>query len=195
MTTTLALVTTLPAIPRADLLQEDLVSFPVDLASLQIWNSATGGRLVAAGTDDLGYVPGTWATASPMINSITSSGTTVAEYGRFRVKLPESYVSAGRVQIKCHCQVEVQANVSAELDIVVYESDKEGGIGADLNTTAAKNINAVAWADVTFEITATGLVAGDELDCRLHVALDDTAGANACIANIGKIELLCAIKG
>jgi hypothetical protein len=39
------------------------------------------------------------------------------------------------------------------------------------------------------------LTVGSRLDVLVTVALDDTGGANACIANIGSIEVLCDSRG
>lgn len=186
---------TLAAIPRSDLTQESLAKYVVPWEALRIFDAYATDLTGTASSDDLGLIGGTFASASPMVKTSTPSGTSITQKTRFCVQLPPEYVSAARVKLRVHARVEVAANVSATVDFSAYESNKEGGISADLVTTAATSINAITWADVDFEITATSLVAGDVLDVQMTLAINDTGATNAALGNIGSIELLCDIKG
>jgi hypothetical protein len=53
----------------------------------------------------------------------------------------------------------------------------------------------VTFADKNFEITATGLSPGDQLDIRITVAVVDAATGTAVEAALGAVELCLDIKG
>lgn len=185
----------LQSILRSDMLQENLVVNAVPWAHMRTFDAYATPLAAAPTSDDLGLSGGTIGSASPMIISTTSSGTTVTQKLRFEFILPSEYIPAGRVYVRLHSRVAVVANVSATVDISAYESNSEAGISADLCITGATTINSATWADRDFILTATGLIVGSRLDVLVTVALDDTGAANACIANIGSIEILCDTKG
>jgi maleate cis-trans isomerase len=51
------------------------------------------------------------------------------------------------------------------------------------------------FAAKSFTITSSGLVAGDVLDIRLTIAVNDAATVTAVTPTIAAIDLLCDIKG
>lgn len=192
---TVALSGTLQNIVRSDLLQENLVVHAVPWAHMRTFDAYATPLAAAPTSDDLGLSGGAHGTASPMLISTTSSGTTITQKVRFEYVMPAHYIPAGRVYIRIHSRVEVTANVSATVDVIAYESNKEAGISADLCITGATTINSATWASRDFILTATALTVGDRLDVLVTVALDDTGATNACIANIGSIEVLFDSKG
>ena len=192
---TVALTGNIGYILRSDMLQENLISHPIPWSRLRTFD-AYGTLLPATpGDDDLGLVGGTIGTASPVVKSTTASTTTVTQKLRFEGILGEDYIAAGRCYVRIHCRVEVAAQVSATVDVSAYESDNEAGMSADLCITGATSINNDTWTSRDFVLTATALDVGSRLDVLVTVAADDTGGTNACIANIGSIELLYDTKG
>ena len=183
-------------IDRSDLIQDDLQVYNVNL--IAECRKADGTLLPTTpdGTN-LGLTAGTFGAASPMLIGSTSNNNAKSEITRIFLELPPEYQSGQTVTIRIHSRVDVVRQVSATVDVVCYEADKEAGIGADLCTTAAQSINSATWADKDFTITPTGLVAGDILDIEITGASDDTgAGAPSnghC--EIGAIQLLLDIKG
>ena len=192
---TVALTGTLQSILRTDLLQENLVVHSVPWAHMRTFDAYATPLAAAPDVDDLGLSGGTHGTATPMLISTTSSGTTITQKVRFEYTMPAHYIPAGRVYIRLHSRVQVAAAVSATVDVIAYESNKEAGVSADLCITGATTINSDVWADKDFILTSTALTVGDRLDILVTVALDDTGGANACIANIGSVEVLHDSKG
>jgi hypothetical protein len=192
---TVALTGTLQNIVRSDLLQENLVVHAVPWAHMRTFDAYATPLAAAPTSDDLGLSGGTHGTATPMVISTTSSGTTITQKLRFEYVMPAHYIPAGRVYIRLHSRVAVAAAVSATVDVICYESNSEAGVSADLCITGATTINSDVWADKDFILTATALTVGSRLDVLVTVALDDTGGANACIANIGSIEVLFDSKG
>lgn len=187
----------LPEQPRSRLQQDALASFPVKLTDFRVWDAFQTVLPGTSASDDLGLYGGTWATSSPAIKTydVKAAGA-LNLYARVLMQLPECYDAGQTVQIRAKAgMVTTVADVSCTLDFVVYESDKFAGIGSDLCATAATTINSLTQADKDFTITATGLTAGDILDVRMHVAVNDAASATAVIAQIGAVELLCDIRG
>ncbi len=87
------------------------------------------------------------------------------------------------------------ADVAATLDVEALESDGDGGVGSDLVTTVAQDINSLTLSDNDFTIDASALAPGDMLDVRIAVTVNDAASATAVIAAIGAVSLLCDIRG
>lgn len=191
---TVNLAGTLPEILRSSITQELLASYMIPWVDFRVWDAMQTNLPGTAANDDLALIGGTWATASPMIQSSNPTGGTVTQYARFQFEFPPEYDAGQRVYVRCRAKVAVACQVSNTLDVVAYEGDKEGGIGADLCTTAAQTLT-TSFANYDFVLTPTNLTAGDILDARLHVALDDTGGAHAGIVSIGKVAIVCDIRG
>lgn len=188
----------MPTIARSSLVQDPNSVFAVPMTSLRVWDAIGTNLPGSAANDDLGLDGGTWATNSPCITTgdVKAVSTLANRYARFQFALPAEYDAGQTVTLRLHAGMKTTvADQSCTVDAVVYKSDKEAGIGADICATAAQSINSLTDANYDFVITPTGLTAGDVLDIRLDVAYHDDATATAVIAQIGAIELLCDIKG
>jgi hypothetical protein len=185
------------AIARSKLEQNTLAIFPVDLNTLRVWDAYNTVLASTPGSaDDLALVGGTFGTAHQLVQTGDVKATTTTRYARFQVPLPAEYDDGETVQIRLYAGMETTvADTSALVDVVAYEIDGTGGISADLVTTAATTANSLTYANVDFTLTATSLVAGDILDVRIAFAVTDGATATAVIGSIGKIALLCDIRG
>lgn len=185
------------AIPRSKLAQDALAIIPVPLERLRVWNAYATNLPGTSSSDDLGLDDGTFATGSQTVRTydVKNAGA-VTLYARFRVALPECYDAGQTLTLRFMAgMVTTVASVSATLDLQAYKVNREGSIGSDLCTTSAISINSLTHANRDFTITPTGLVAGDVLDCRIAVAVNDSGTGTAVIASIGAIELLADIKG
>ena len=197
-TVTNAMVHAAAGIARSKLAQDDLTKYAIPWESFKVWNAYATGLANTATADDMGLIGGTWASASPMLQTIDQKNNTTATscYARFFVALPAEYVTGETVQIRFNCyMVTTVASTTATVDLVAYESTKAGGIGADLCTTSATSINSLTPANVDFTINPAGLVAGDILDCRVDIAINDTGTGTAVIGAIGYAALMCDVKG
>lgn len=186
------------AIARSKLAQDDLKAFVIPWHAFRVWDAYGSNLPTAATADDLGLVGGTWATDSPELQTIDQKNNTTATscFGRFQVVLPAEYVTGETVQIRFNCyMLTTVASTTATVDLVAYESDKGGSIGSDLCTTSPTSINSLTPANVDFTINAAGLAAGDILDCRVDIAINDTATGTAVIGAIGYAAMLCDVKG
>lgn len=192
----LAVEGAIPTVPRSSLVQDANAVFTVPMVSLRVWDAIGTNLPGTAANDDLGLDGGTWATDSPCITSGDVKASSSTRYARFQVALPVEYEAGQTVTMRFHAGMKTTvAATSCTLDLVVFKSDEEAGIGADICATAAQSINSLTDADIDFVITPTGLTAGDVLDCRIAVTWVDAATGTAVIAQIGAIQLLCDIKG
>jgi hypothetical protein len=170
-------------IPRTDLAEEALTPLPVDLTEMR--DALTGLSLA-----------GVFGTDAPTLMTDNVKASTATAYARFRFCLPESYVTGHDVQVRVRGgMLTTVADTSATVDIVCYEDDEDGGISADLCTTAAQSINSLTKADKDFVITATSLAAGSMLDIRVTVAVVDAATVTAVAAEISSLKVLVDLKG
>lgn len=183
---------------RTSILKQDaLAMFPVKFTDLRVWDAFQTNLPGTAATDDLALVGGTFATSPPTISAgdCKALGAT-SRYARFMVELPECYEAGETVTISLSAgMVTTVASVSCTVDVECYEIDKIGGIGSDLCTTSATTINSLVFAAKAFTITPSGLTAGDVLDVRITIAVNDGATGTAVTPTIAGIDLLCDIKG
>lgn len=184
-------------IARSKLAQDTLAKYAIPLTSFRVHDAMQTNLPGTSANDDLALIGGTFGTNSPEIKTsdLKAAGATT-RYARALIQLPPEYDDAQTVEIRVKGGMETTvADTSATVDVECYESDKSGGVGSDLCTTAAQSINSLTAADKDFTITASGLVAGDILDVRITVAVNDAASGTAVVAALGAIELLCDIRG
>jgi hypothetical protein len=163
-----------------------------------VWDAYQTNLPGTSANDDLGLIGGTFATGSPSIQTSDLGGAgATSRYARAMIPLPVEYVDGETVILRFRAgMVTTVADTTATLDVEAFESDREAGIGADLCATAATTINSTTLADKDFTITATTLAAGEWLDVRIHIAINDAGDGGAGITGIiGSAELLCDIKG
>lgn len=185
------------AIARTQLAQESLAKFVIPLTEFRIHDAlATALGATATSDDDLALVGGTFGSASPTITTTDIAGLSKTRRARVLYTLPPEYDASNDVQVRLMAgTVGGTADVSATIDVEAYESNKTGGVGSDLCATAAQSINSATFAAKDFVITASGLVAGDILDIRVTIAVDDTGGAGTLEAAFGSCEVLLDIRG
>jgi hypothetical protein len=183
-------------IARTKLLQEDLVAIGVPLSSLKVWDDLSANLPGTAAADDLAIIEGTWGTDAPTIQTSDAKAATVTQYARFEIPISDSYVLGQTIQIRIRAgMITTISDTSATVDLQVYVNDGDGAAGSDLCTTAAQSINSLTKADFDFTLTGTSLVRGDVLDCRVAIAITDSATGTAVIGEISKISLLQDIRG
>lgn len=183
---------------RLTILKQDaLAIFPVNMMDLRVWDAIQTNLPGTAATDDLALIGTTFGATAPLVTAgdCKALGATT-RYARCMVALPECYEAGETVTLSLSAgMVTTVASVSCTVDVECYEIDKVGGISADLCTTAATTINSLTFAAKAFTITPTALVAGDVLDIRLTIAVNDAATVTAVTPTIAGIDLLCDIRG
>lgn len=188
----------LPALARSELAQDNFAAYGVPFSLLRI-HDAFQTPISTAASDDLGMsTGGTFGTNAPYITAgdLKATGATTRR-ARFVFTLPAEYVAGESVRISAHAgMITSVADTSCTLDFEAYRFDLDGTVGgSDLVSTAAMSINSLTFAERAFELTASGLAAGDVLDIRVSIACTDTATATAVIPSIAQIRLSLDIKG
>lgn len=184
-------------IPRADLIQDANAAYPIPWSSWRVWDAYQTVLPGTSASDDLGLYGGTFASASPSIKTydVKAAGA-VTLYARTMLWMPPEYDAGQTVTLRFYAgMVTTVADTTATIDAQCYESDKAAGIGSDLVTTAATTINSLTPANKDFVVTSSGLTAGDILDLRVAIAINDAATATAVIGMIGAAYLLLDIRG
>jgi len=184
-------------LPRDQIAQELVKTFPIPLTDFRVWNDHTSA-LGAAGTDDLGITGGTWAGDAPRITAgdLKAAGATT-RYGRVMIHFPPEYDSGKVASLRFSAgMITTVSDTTATLDAEAFVCDRDGLVsGSDLVTTAAQTINSVTFANKDFVLTPTSLAPGSWLDVRIAVAVNDGATGTAVIATVGVAELLLTIRG
>jgi len=188
---------TLPEYQRTNLQQESVQPYPIPWDAWRVWDAFQTNLPGTAATDDLALVGGTFGTNAPSIESgnLASAGATT-RYARATITIPPEYVAGQTVQIVFNAgMVGAVADNSATIDVQAYLSDGFAGIGSDLVAEAAQSINSLTEAEKTFNLDATNLAAGECLDVRIAVAVNDAATGGTVKARIGFVDLRLDIKG
>lgn len=188
----------LPGVSRATLIQNDFAEYGVPFSNLRI-HDAMASHISAAGSDDLGLsTGGTFGTDSGYISGgdLKAAGATTRR-ARFLFTLPPEYVAGQSVRIVATSgMVTTVADTSCTIDFEAYKSDKDATVGgSDLVTTSATTINSLTFAAKNFEVTSSGLSAGDVLDIRMSIACNDAATVTAVIPAVAHLALALDIKG
>lgn len=187
----------LPVLPRASLAQLANAVFPVNLMDFRVWDAIQTNLPGTAASDDLALIGTTYGSAAPSIRTLDFKNTSTTAYARALVRIPAEFQAAETVSIRVSAgMITTVASSSCTIDIEAWEIDSDNTLGAaDLCATAAQSINSLTFADKTFTITSSGLVAGDILDVRVTIAGTDSATGTAVIGAFCRLDLLADILG
>ena len=164
-------------------------TYTAGILLIELWGTAA--------TDELQLVEGTLGTNAPSLQTedLRAAGAT-NRYYRCMVPLPANYVDGETVQLRFSAgMITTAADTTATLDVVCYKSDEDNTVSADLCTTDAQSINVASFADKDFTIFSAALSAGDMLDVRIVVAVNDGSTATAVIGCVAAIKRLCDTQG
>ena len=186
-------------ITRAMLTQTSNAIFPVNLANFRVWDAIQTVLPGTAAADDLGLIGTTFGTVAPTIRTSDSKAASTTQRARIFIPIPAEFQAAETVSVVISAGMTTTiSDTTATVDVEAYEVLTTGALGGsptDLCTTAATTINSVTFADATFALTSSGLIAGDLLDVRITIAIVDGATATAVIGTIVKVALVCDIQG
>lgn len=155
-----------------------LRTYPIPMAAYRVWDAMATNLPGTAANDDLGLSTGTFGTStvSLITRDCKAVGSNVVGYARVQVPVPPSYVAGEAISlVVTGYMVDGTPSQSAELDAQVYNT---AAPTVDICATSAYDMLAVVAAtDKTFTITPTNVSAGQLLDIRLSMAIDDTDGS------------------
>ncbi len=183
--------------PRSQLAQESSVVYPQPWESWRVHDAYHTNLPGTPAADDLGLIGGTLGSASPSLQSedLKAAGLT-DKYARAVFQLPAEYSSGATINLRASAgMLTTIADTLAELHFEVFKSNRAAGVGSDLVTTPATDVNSTTIQDYLFGVTPTGLVAGDILDLRAHFQVNDAATGTEVKAILGAVEWLLNIRG
>lgn len=186
-----------PLIPRSSLQQNSYDDYLIRMTDWRVWDAFHTVLPGTSANDDLALIGGTFATASPSIQTydLKAAGAQTL-YARILGRLSPEYVAGQAVMIRAHAgMLTTVADTTATIDFQVYQSDEEAGISADLCQTAAQSINSLTLADKDFTIDPSVLSPGNALDIRMALAINDGATATAVIGIVGAVKLRYHTRG
>lgn len=181
---------------RSSLILENGAAFPILPSHWRIWD-AYGTFLGTAAGDDLGLVSGTYGTQIPYIRTpdLNASGGPNNYRARFLFRTPESYDIGQTIQIRALAgMLTAVAGTSATIDFEVYQHTSDLGVGSDLVTTSAQNINSLTFSTFDFIINSAGISTGNALDVRVTITTT-SATASSHFGCMSRCELLVPIRG
>lgn len=149
----------------------------------------------AASAGEFGLVVGGWGTGGEMLVGEDSNNNTKTSDATFTLAVPPDFYSGTGEQIgaarslvlKARARVSAVRATSCTLDAEVYDSNDEGGVGADRCATAAQNINSATWTTVSFTITLGSIDPGDALTVALRAVNNDSGGSSNGRVEIGAV--------
>lgn len=188
-----------PPVAKANILAlAEMQPFPIPLTDFRVWDALQTLLPGTPSSDDLGLVGGTFGSATPSIRTedLKAAGAT-NKRARFLVQLPWEYVSGQSVSLRFMAgMITTVAGTSATLDCEAFklQDDPDNAIGSDLVTTSATSMNSLAFANVDFVVSPSGLSPGDILDVRVTMAINDGASGTAVIGGISSVKLVCDVR-
>ena len=184
-------------VARANLVQDDLAAYVIDLVTAMRVHDARQTNLPAtAANDDMALITGTPGTDAPTLQGVDFGGTSTDEKCAFTFALPPEYVAGETITLRVRAaMLTTVSDGTALVDAEVWKQDGDGAVGADICATAAQSINSLTPANKDFTITPTGLVAGDVLQVRLSFSGADVGNVGVMIPEISKVTMLLDVKG
>lgn len=182
-------------LPVAKNVQRPLAKHRVRLADLRKPDlSSVLPTSTTTGDVFLKIAGGTHGSASPLVQSADFASASGSQGLRIEAFLPPNYEDGETIAIVLRAKLTTDASVTKTLDVECYKPDGDGSVGSDLCSTSAQSLT-TSWANYTFVITPTGLVAGDPLDIEVTVALNDGVAGSGVVANISVVELQFDTRG
>lgn len=170
----------------------------IDLRDCRIAGNATNSVLTAtASGSDLAFNVGSEWTTGFSLRTSDANSATVTQSTVFRYRLPPEYVAGGAISVAAVAGMLTNvSDTTATLDFSCYKKNLLTlAYGSDLVTTAATTINSLTFDTVSFVITPTGFVVGDELSLKMTIAITDGATGAGVFGAVSQIYMFPEIKG
>ena len=181
---------------RSNLVQESNTEIVLEPEGWKKHNDPSANLPASSASADLAILGTTYGTDAIYIGAGDVKVATVTRYARRSVRLPPEYVAGQTVTIRVRAgMITNAADTSCTVDLEVRKIDENTGVGSDLQTLVAQDMNSTTFADFDFTVTPTTLAPGDLLDVRLTIASVDGAGGATVDPAVAKTSLLVDTKG
>lgn len=188
----------LPEYPRTSLALDTNQIIALPLWGWRVWDAVATNLPGTSSSDDLGYITGTHGTAGSYVGTsdLKAAGSTT-RYARFLAVLPPEYSAAATVSIRFSAGcITTLADTTATLNVDAREvSRSDGTVGSNLYAGAALDIRSVTFAEKQFALTSAALTAGDMLDIKVTMIINDAATVTPVIGAFRAAEIYTSIRG
>lgn len=186
-------VATAAAIARSKLAEDALQAHQIGA----IKNATFAADITA--TEAAGTLNWALSSGSVSLKGEVTDNETETSVAYFVVVLPPSYVAAGDVTVRFRSALIASATPTdngSTLDLECYEQ-ADAAVGADIVSSSAATYAALdTYYSKDFALTATSLVAGDIVNCRITTAIiDSEAGGGTITWTSDPPKLLLDVKG
>lgn len=191
-----AMISSVAAIARSKLDQDDFAEDVIPLTAMRVHDALHTVLPSTAASDDMALITGTPGTDAPTLQGVDFGGTSTDEKCAFLYSLGPEYVDGESFYVRVRAaMLTTVSDGTATVDVECFKYDSNGAVGADLCATSAQSINSLTPANKDFEITPTGLVRGDQFYIRVSFGGSDTGNAGVMIPEIYKVAVRKDIKG
>jgi len=180
--------------PRANLLQEDAVTYPIPLIDFRWADGTIPDTTGAAGNPQI--VIGGWGSGTGIFRGEDAQAAEKTETLFIDFAVPECYVASETITAKVSARYnDAGANTMATktIDCEAYEIAQAGTAGSDLCATAAQTITGTM-ASYSFTITDASISPGDMLRVYFRIVVEGNSGG-VVKAEFGGATIDLDIKG
>lgn len=187
---------TIPAVQRSQIAEETGI-YPIPWNDCRTWDAWQTILPGTAANDDAAIITGTLGSSEgPTIQGKDSKAANETQYFGFEFVLPPEYKDGQSVVCRIRAgMVTTASDGTATVDLEAYKQDGDGAVGSDICATSAQDINSLTKSTNDFTITATGLVSGDRLLCRVALVVSDAATGTAVIAEVSNVTMRIEVQG
>lgn len=167
------------------------------MTDARVWDNMASLLPGTAAADDCEITTGTPGTDAPRITAgdVAGAGSSTRKFA-FAFALPPNYESGESVRITVRAYVAGAAcDTSCTIDCEVFKCDGDGAVGSDLITASAGDMNSTSPADFDFDVTSSGLVAGDLLVAVFSIAYNDAATVSGVTPSASSVIVKADTKG
>lgn len=187
---------TVSGMQRSYLARESETEIVLEPEGWKKHNDPSANLPASSASADLAILGTTYGTDAIYIGAGDVKQVSITRYARRSVRLPPEYEAGQTVKIRVRAgMITNEADTSCSVDLEVRKIDENTGVGSDLQTLAAQDMNSTTFADFDFTVTPTTLAPGDLLDVRLTIASVDSATGDPVDPAVAKTTLLVDTRG
>ena len=191
-------IASIAGIQRVKMEQRSDAIFQIPLTAWRVWDALVTLLPGTSSADDLGLDSGTYATTPPSIRTsdLKAAGSTTRRARALLAVPPDFEGNATTITLRLYAgMVTTIADTAATVDVEAWRIDRDGTLGAaDLVLTGATTMNALVASAKNFVLDTATLSAGDLLDVRVSILVNDAATVTAVIAALWATELLADLR-
>lgn len=169
---------------------KELESYPIPLESGRVHDDLNANVLATAGSDDLAIIPGTYGLNRPVVRTSDAKAATVGQKVRYTFIVPDAF-QAGRGAARIVANAGMTTTIADDSATIDVQCVRRAAPTVDIVQDAAQSINSLTAADYVFDLDASDLQPGDELDIIVTITITDAATGTAVLGTLNSLEFQC----